>query len=627
MLLPSTTNSKLTIRGAFGTQDGFTSGYTVSLIKPWTPGTELTPVLFTVTDADYNFTFRKIPPGTYSIAAKEIHEYSASTAYSWFILPKLVTVTRSSIKVTPLIMTTSVVTVAPKFTTGSIVRIKTPVTAPGGGLTGKDPIAWDTSDSTYYPPKILVVSGSTSGTLAKVWLKMGDYPEIRGTSSWSAYRSSGYKVIDHFVIEDPGSLYDTSTTDVIVWGKRVDIDATGNVTTTVMEGSSILSLAPITFANSDTEANVIINSDRLTGAAQTPLIMTSGGATLARDEYLPPYTVDPSSSVSAGSKIDFLQLYPGVYGCHGLSIPSGFPTFVYNKAIGGDPTYAYYAAYPHMIPSATAPGGSYAPYGTTNYCPGDNPNANSSLTALRLTTGCATTATAELKNRMQDFLGLNFDWGGASRTGFVYNKMIYSSGFGDSPSVQEALRNGEFGDPESLTARYQVDIIKGYIGREFMIGSTLDSNGTETGKTFQDQLQEYMDGVLNGTPCSNPVVDFLNFYLTAQTWSRTVALSLLANFSYQFQQAIWRAGFAFGQNLYPSGSSAQNPFAAPKAYYDAFWREMRNFGRQALGSLESNPPAWLVGKSYSSTIVGGPDNGKTVQITFNSTGYTRTVTP
>jgi hypothetical protein len=618
MLLPSSKNPKAGFSGFYGSPDGFTSGYTVSLIKPWTPGTAIVPVLFTVTTADFYFKFKSIPPGSYMLAGRDTHEYDTSTAFTWYIAPKLITVTKTGIRVSKLSFSTSTVTILPKFVTGSVVRITTPTTTSSGGVTSRDPIAWDPTDSTYYPPKLVIGPPTASGSPVRAWAKMGDYPEIRGTSSWSLYRAAGLKVIEQIVIESPGSLYDSANTNVYMWGKRVDLDATGNATTTTYSGNNLSSLVQIAFANSDAEANSIIASDNVSGAAQTPLIMDSSGGTIAKKEYLEPYILDPGSGNSISANINyFYNLSPsGTASCHGLSIPPGWPTWLYNNV-------PWYTNHAWQIPGVYSSGGASPPWGPYAKCPGDPVDDGTFEPSIpyQQNTSCLVTATHDIVNNMGNFFGLNFDWGGTSRTGFLYNKIIYTAGIGET-SVDQAYKNGEFGAVGSLDARYQVDLIKGYVGREFMVGSTLDSNGTVYGKSFQDQLHDFMIGVVSN-PCGSPVIDFLNTFLSGVSWSRSVAASLIINFGYQFGQAIQRGGWALGQNL----DNSLNPMAGPAAGFDAFWREMRNFGRQALGSLSANPPSWLVGKTFSSTIVGGADNGKTVQVTFTSTGYTRTVTP
>lgn len=164
--------------------------------------------------------------------------------------------------------------------------------------------------------------------------------------------------------------------------------------------------------------------------------------------------------------------------------------------------------------------------------------------------------------------------------------------YGANNSVQKSLRQGEFGDPNSAAARLQVNLLKGYLGKELLIRPVL----------LDDTVPAYLgDAQLEN---SNSRVQAVLAELA--TDSITNVAAIVANILYQGTQAIANTISGVTPNLFQSVS-----------------REWRSLTQQSFGSLQDTPPSWLQGQSFAATL----GTGQTVTYTFNPTGYTRVVSP
>jgi hypothetical protein len=81
-------------------------------------------------------------------------------------------------------------------------------------------------------------------------------------------------------------------------------------------------------------------------------------------------------------------------------------------------------------------------------------------------------------------------------------------------------------------------------------------------------------------------------------------------------------GFAIN-TIYQSKQAWDVAQTSNTPLYKSIINEFWSLGRQTLGEASLTPPAWLNGKTYTGTL----GNGDTVQYTFSSSSYARTVTP
>jgi hypothetical protein len=179
------------------------------------------------------------------------------------------------------------------------------------------------------------------------------------------------------------------------------------------------------------------------------------------------------------------------------------------------------------------------------------------------------------------------EWGGQNNGNPLYWDVIYGSG-----GAKQAYDTGAFGAVGSPEAIWQLDQIKGYVGRELIINAALQS---AAGQIIPSIMTNELSINNNST---------IQKYWNLPNQSLGVLGGFVANTIYQYAQAI--------QN---STSSSQLPYNIIK--------ETASLGRQTWGTFSDVPPSWLAGKNYSGTL----GNGSTVQFSFNSSGYNRTVTP
>jgi hypothetical protein len=178
-------------------------------------------------------------------------------------------------------------------------------------------------------------------------------------------------------------------------------------------------------------------------------------------------------------------------------------------------------------------------------------------------------------------------WSGTTNGAPLYFDVIY----GASGAVA-AYKSGAFGAVGTPSALWQLDQIKGYVGRELLVNAAVQgAAGTFIGNLIDNEV------AVN----TNTNVQRL---WNLPNKSLNVLGGFLANTAYQYGQAI--------QESSSIPSLAKN-----------ILKETASLGRQTWGSLSDVPPPWLVDKSFSGTLA----NNSTVQFSFNSSGYNRTVTP
>jgi hypothetical protein len=193
----------------------------------------------------------------------------------------------------------------------------------------------------------------------------------------------------------------------------------------------------------------------------------------------------------------------------------------------------------------------------------------------------------KLANAPTDYTGL---YGGTT----LYHRAVYGTG-----GAVERYSAGDFGPVGSLQAIRQLDAIKGYLGREFLVKAAVQG-------AQYDAIKAILDTAVSENTSVRVSQMLVDNNLTSIPVSATSAvIGFLVNIGYQSTQA-WEVAQTSNTPLYKS-----------------IINEFYSLGRQTLGELYVAPPAWLNGKTYTGTL----GNGDTVQYTFSSSSYTRTVTP
>ena len=176
----------------------------------------------------------------------------------------------------------------------------------------------------------------------------------------------------------------------------------------------------------------------------------------------------------------------------------------------------------------------------------------------------------------------------------LYHRAVYGTG-----GAVERYAAGDFGPVGSVQAVMELDAIKGYLGREFLV------KGSVQGAQY-DAVKAILDTAVSENTSVRVAQMLVDNNLTSIPLSATSAVvGFLVNIGYQSKQA-WDVAQTSNTPLY-------------KSIINEFW----SLGRQTLGEVYVTPPAWLNGKTYTGTL----GNGDTVQYTFSSSNYTRTVTP
>jgi len=176
----------------------------------------------------------------------------------------------------------------------------------------------------------------------------------------------------------------------------------------------------------------------------------------------------------------------------------------------------------------------------------------------------------------------------------LYHNAVYGTG-----GAEQRYSAGDFGPVGSIEAKMQLDAIKGYLGREFLV------KGSVQGAAY-DSIKAILDTAVSENTSVRVAQMLVDNNLTSIPLSATSAVVGFAiNIIYQSKQA-WDVAQTSNTPLY-------------KSIINEFW----SLGRQTLGEASLTPPAWLNGKTYTGTL----GNGDTVRYTFSSGSYVRQVNP
>ena len=196
--LPRQRRSRQTISGQLILPNGAVgNAYVISLIQRWNPGDEINPLVFTSTLPDGTYSFSNVGPGTYQICA-EIDSGNIR------VLNDVIKVTRSDVIVNP----------DNTYPAGCIVAVPVPTYLgdPAVGVVAGEPIAW------IGTPVIAIYSPTATGSGARVWAKMGPYPN--GYAKSAEYQGQGWNVIEQIVIDSPGTGYDRTDVQARIFSGR-----------------------------------------------------------------------------------------------------------------------------------------------------------------------------------------------------------------------------------------------------------------------------------------------------------------------------------------------------------------------------------------------------------------------
>lgn len=186
------------------------------------------------------------------------------------------------------------------------------------------------------------------------------------------------------------------------------------------------------------------------------------------------------------------------------------------------------------------------------------------------------------------------DYAGTFGGTTLYHHAVYGTG-----GAVERYAAGDFGPVGSVQAKLQLDAIKGYLGREFLVKSALQG-------VAYDGVKAILDTAVSENTSVRVSQMLADNGLTSIPLTATAAVVGFAiNIGYQSKQA-WDVAQTSNTPLY-------------RSIINEFW----SLGRQTLGEAYVAPPAWLNGKTYTGTL----GNGSTVEYTFSGSGYNRTVTP
>lgn len=186
------------------------------------------------------------------------------------------------------------------------------------------------------------------------------------------------------------------------------------------------------------------------------------------------------------------------------------------------------------------------------------------------------------------------DYAGTFGGTTLYHHAVYGTG-----GAVERYAAGDFGPVGSIQAKLQLDAIKGYLGREFLVKAAFQGAQYNAVKAILDTAVSENTSVRTASMLAN------NGLTSIPLTATSAVVGLLINIGYQSKQA-WDVAQTSNTPLY-------------KSIINEFW----SLGRQTLGEAAVTPPAWLNGKTYTGTL----GNGSTVEYTFNGSGYDRTVTP
>ena len=239
--LPRQQRSRQTITGQLILPNGAVgNAYVVSLIQRCSANTEIDPLMFTNTASDGTYIFSNVGPGSYQISATID---SANTK----ILNDIIKVTGSDVIVNP----------DNTYPANCIVAVPVPTYLgdPALGVVAGEPIAW--SDT----PVIAVYSPTNTGYGARVWAKMGTYPN--GYAKSANYQGQEWNVIEQIVVDAPGTAYNKNDVQVVIVSGTQQTWCTNNNVLT--NSISNMSIGNAVVAANTTQALQYLREIRATG--------------------------------------------------------------------------------------------------------------------------------------------------------------------------------------------------------------------------------------------------------------------------------------------------------------------------------------------------------------------------
>lgn len=593
---PTFYDSSLTIAGTLNLTDTSTatSGHLVYLAYTATSGSTLKYTRKTLTDSSGGYTFNNVKPGNYQIVAdtKPYDQVSPSD-------PKIVT-SADNISVTDTEIKLGISNSAQTPSLGAIAAIGL-----GNSIFSLGDIWLDNA------PTVSIISstGATPTRAASAWCKMtfpvkkrGFGNDQRDANRYSIALNLGAISLSQIVISDVGAGYvlrneqpppvynyfaqlnNANVISVDIWGGQYS-----TTSTVMLAGIANGSLVPSPSGETVTvdEGGIQKTLNLLYAVSITPLNEILSNV-IGADSYEQLYQYERDLS--------YYNAYDGNGGGRGWRCIVSDNTKNWNSKPAGSTGWQL------QPPQYRLP---YVRTGTSNQ--------NSGVpVALRFN---VKPATARLSNpaKYYDEFGsmdatskivdaLKNIWSGISANPYdfagkytgvkdgapLYFDIVHTRG-------EAALAAGEFGTPGSPEATWNFDLVKGYIGRELLVRAAAEGvSGSYLSSIFD---------IIAATNTNPSVLDLINPLRNFAMGSELV-VGFLANTVYQMQQAWGESDTA-------------------SAIPGNILKELKSLGRQTVGTGMATPPDWLVGKSFSGTL----SNGSTVNYTFNSGGYNRTVTP
>lgn len=605
-VLPSVSSTSITISGKFYLNETSTatSGYLIYLAHTGTSGSSLRYHRSTLTDSSGGYTFNNVKPGNYQLVSESQPFASANSS----------TVDRRVTSDINIKVSADQVTIQPRATNvdpyaGSIVGVSLYLGNVGSNIGPYN--HW----TAYFDgqPDVSFSDPGTPSRTATAWAAMTFPCKFQNVANQSFYDniyqialSKGYLSLRQIVISDPGSGYTYRP-------------STGPRALANLSGANLVSITKYPSYGTSTAAIIAA------GIADGSMVYAPDGEQVYVDEGDPPVPV-AYSVVYSISKTPVSGYLDGVILSHdydefrnqerNLNYLNSCTHVRADNYTYDAPLYGRSIVYEegHTAENSSKPSGgtgwSYAPiwYRLPYIFTGTPKPATSAVLVTRsfskdikpsnttpINPANNAAQTGELSaykkfiNAVIQSINIPslLEWGGVNDGNPLYWDIIYGSG-----GAKAAYENGDFGPVGSPGAIWQLDQIKGYVGRELIINAALQS---AAGQLIPGLIDNEVVVNNNST---------IQRYWNLPNKSLGVLGGFLANTIYQYSQAIAE-----------SSSISQLPYNIVK--------ETASLGRQTWGTFSDVPPDWLVGKSFSGSLA----SGSTVEFNFTSGGYNRTVTP
>lgn len=614
-VLPSVSSTSITISGKFYLNETSTatSGYLVYLAYTNTSGSSLRYYKSKLTDSSGGFTFNNVKPGNYQIVteAQPFSTANSSTVERRVTSDTNIKVSENEVKLEPR---------QPYL--GSIVGANLYLGTVGGQYPN---LPW----TLYFDgqPTVSITSPTAPIQEATAWAAMTfpvrfdhmsySQPQYYWDDIYQIGLSEGFLSLRQIVISNPGSGYPLRPAG-----------GGGPRTLAELSGANVCTILPLTNSTFyGTSASISIQTIIDSGGE---VVQSLNGLTTQKTEGDPPVTTTypllysiTKTPVSGYLEVILSRNYNefrtqtkslNYYnGCNetradnvtfdarmdGRSFVFDQSDAGFNDTPGGSigwrsqpVPYRHEYIYPGTPKPATSAVLVTRSF-NTNVKPSNSSPINPSNNAVQ---------TGELSayKKLTDALGQIFgsgisspysaagQWSGSIGGSPLYFDVIH----GDTGSADAAYRAGEFGPVGSAEAIWKLDQIKGYIGRELLVNAAV-----------QGTAGSFISDIINNEYAVNNNSNIQRLW-NLPNKTLDVLGGFLANVAYQYGEAIVE--------------SSSFPDLAKNIL-----KETASLGRQTWGTFSDTPPDWLVGKSWSGSLA----DGRTVQFSFNSGGYNRTVTP